>query len=143
MKPDWNKAPSWAEWWAVDPDGQAAWSEYKPALSDPRDGDQGWIHEGRSLRDGSACPHWKETLQSRPQKLEIRVGGWYRTRSGEKAWVLEEVASGVLWKGVVSAEAGYYSTACWGERGSYDPSRESDLGHDLDLIAEWAEESCK
>ena len=30
IKPNWKKAPLWAEWWAVDPDGNAFWFDEKP-----------------------------------------------------------------------------------------------------------------
>ncbi len=30
--PDWDSAPEWAQWWAVDADGAAFWYEYAPVL---------------------------------------------------------------------------------------------------------------
>ena len=29
-EPDWNQSPSWAEWFAIDDDGEAWWYETKP-----------------------------------------------------------------------------------------------------------------
>lgn len=29
-RPDWDEAPEWARWWAVDSDGSAYWYEQKP-----------------------------------------------------------------------------------------------------------------
>lgn len=32
-KPDWGKAPEWANWWAVDPNGWAHWFQEEPVLA--------------------------------------------------------------------------------------------------------------
>lgn len=34
MKPDWNDAPEWAEWLAMDDDGSWWWHEEEPLLYD-------------------------------------------------------------------------------------------------------------
>lgn len=31
--PDWSQAPTWAQWWAVDPNGYADWYQEEPVLS--------------------------------------------------------------------------------------------------------------
>jgi hypothetical protein len=33
LKPDWSKAPEWANWWAIDRTGDAYWFKQKPMLS--------------------------------------------------------------------------------------------------------------
>jgi hypothetical protein len=32
IKPDWDEAPDWAQWWAVDDDGAAYWYELRPEV---------------------------------------------------------------------------------------------------------------
>lgn len=32
VQPDWLKAPDWAQWWAVDADGQTAWFATEPQI---------------------------------------------------------------------------------------------------------------
>lgn len=31
IKPNWKKAPIWAKWWCVGPDGNAYWFDEKPS----------------------------------------------------------------------------------------------------------------
>ena len=31
IEPDWTKAPFWAKWWCVGPDGNAYWFDEKPS----------------------------------------------------------------------------------------------------------------
>lgn len=33
-EPNWNDAPSWAQWWAMDKNGAPFWYETRPTLSD-------------------------------------------------------------------------------------------------------------
>lgn len=67
IKPNWDKAPEWAKWWAVDETGAHYWFENKPILSESR---SMWIREnddtGKLLvaYDGN----WEESLQERPLK---------------------------------------------------------------------------
>src|SRR5690606_11978933 len=49
FSPDWDEAPDWAQWWAVQSRGYALWFEEKPA---PRYG--AWRAQGRSLRTGQS-----------------------------------------------------------------------------------------
>lgn len=74
--PNWNNAPQWAQYWAVDPDGRAFWYERKP--SDFNDlfcngtNVSGWYCEqdGRiKIDDRDAIGYsdcWTKTLQQRP-----------------------------------------------------------------------------
>lgn len=71
-EPDWSQAPDWANWWAVDADGDAFWYE-----SEPRQGKDHWQPPGYdrpfadarrwqrddNWRDDNA---WRATLRSRP-----------------------------------------------------------------------------
>jgi len=70
MKPDWEDAPEWAQWWAQDEDGSCAWFELKPEpnlrmeIWRPKSGK----HEG----DGWMEPRgffneWLDTLEKRPE----------------------------------------------------------------------------
>ena len=68
--PDWSKAPSWAQWWAMD-HLCACWYKQKPIYvkSGP-----GWIwysqgttfEEDRSVRPGQGIDY-RQTLRSRPE----------------------------------------------------------------------------
>ncbi len=61
MKPDWDEAPEWARWFAVDANGEAWWFEYKPEpLSFAWDCD-----EGRSARADAERDDWRDLLYSR------------------------------------------------------------------------------
>lgn len=61
MKPDWKDAPSWANWMAMDEDGQWFWFENKPVRDDGC-----WWQIGKYE---SACVYsyaWKESVEARP-----------------------------------------------------------------------------
>jgi len=65
LKPNWDKAPEWAKWWAVDESGAHYWFENKPIISIS---DTMWLRgeddDGKLLvaYDGD----WKNSLQERP-----------------------------------------------------------------------------
>jgi len=67
-KPNWDKAPEWAKWWAVDESGAHYWFENKPIRSIS---DTMWLRgeddDGKLLvaYDGD----WKNSLQERPLKI--------------------------------------------------------------------------
>lgn len=138
MELDWSKAPKWAGWWALDKCGNAIWYEEKP---EPRKcGSWSTNKNGRTSLDLNACPHWGETLQKRPKKLEIKAGGIYRTRGGKKAWVLMHKEGGLPFKGAVtmtSIDSGSgLSGCCWREDGAcYATPRR------FDLVSEWEEQA--
>lgn len=71
MKPDWTKAPEWANYWAVDEDGLSYWYRLEPILfrafgfwdNDP--GDELWDLD---ISDGDGTdPDWRNSLQKRPE----------------------------------------------------------------------------
>ena len=64
-EPNWDEAPEWANWWAVDEDGSAWWYILKPSLDESE-----WFTErvdsnfaGRANLNGY---DWKQTLTQRP-----------------------------------------------------------------------------
>lgn len=66
-EPDWGKAPEWAMWWAVDPNGLAFWSAFKPMV----DGME-WSNAPNSRERPASrvtlplgCD-WRMTLRRRP-----------------------------------------------------------------------------
>ena len=65
--------------------------------------------------------------------LEIKAGGWYWTRSGQKAFVGYWCSrdSGYPWHGDIDG-----SHNCWREHGLYDDGK---YGRQLDLVAEWSD----
>ncbi len=68
LKPNWDNAPDWANYWAVDGDGVAWWYEIKPQHNE---GDNGWIGDGVLSGADSTCESWKETLQPRPTAKSV------------------------------------------------------------------------
>jgi len=66
--PNWNTAPKWAQWFAIDSDGYAYWW-----LADPKPSRSRWSGDG-SIRSQIASLsrvdmtniNWKETLRKRP-----------------------------------------------------------------------------
>lgn len=72
MKPDWQDAPPWAQWLAMDEDGGWWWHESKPTL----ELDSGfWDNEGRCLFIEGNRAAWAETLESRPQTTKPAEAG--------------------------------------------------------------------
>lgn len=63
MKPDWKDAPEWAQWLAMDKNGQWYWYELKPLRAITE-----WVPQSDSLMVRAVCgDDWKETLQERPE----------------------------------------------------------------------------
>ena len=68
MKADWSKAPDWANYWAMEPDGYSDWFENKPTpiFTKKAVGD-GWLANGGRTNFSSASVHdWADSLQKRP-----------------------------------------------------------------------------
>lgn len=57
----WDKAPEWANYKAIDPNGWVYWFEFKPTLSL-----HGWQTNGRSRLAGR--PNWETSLEKRPSE---------------------------------------------------------------------------
>jgi len=72
IKPDWSKAPAWANWWAVDINGSAFWyaKEPVPELDDEGDDYGVWIGDSCPAKDEEWLTNWKETLCKRPEQAE-------------------------------------------------------------------------
>jgi hypothetical protein len=71
-EPDWTTAPEWANWWAIDKDGETAWYEKAPYI---HPGDAGWSSQGIGWEDAerTSLPpgcKWHMTLRQRPIKEE-------------------------------------------------------------------------
>ena len=67
LKPNWDKAPEWAEWWAVDENGQCYWYKRKPYLSRI---DKYWNYPDLDCKaELVIIDGWKESLQERPLKM--------------------------------------------------------------------------
>ena len=67
MKPSWKDAPEWAQYLAMDENGQWYWFDKEPSISDnPMWGCPRWdILIGGHVRE--ACvPGWRDTLEKRP-----------------------------------------------------------------------------
>lgn len=63
MKPDWKDAPEWANYLAMDVDGQWHWYEAKP---ETHASDNGWWSvKGRMYFAGRGAA-WMDTLEHRP-----------------------------------------------------------------------------
>ena len=62
-QPDWSQAPDWAKWWVVDKDGESAWCEEKPIVSDS---DFWYGKEGNAPSFGYTGD-WRNSLRKRPE----------------------------------------------------------------------------
>ncbi len=66
--PEWDKAPEWAQWWAVEASEIALWFEFEPALNPER-----FVWEasnGYNQTYGVCLPigiDWRQTLRRRPE----------------------------------------------------------------------------
>ena len=70
-KPDWNDAPEWANWLAMDSNGLWCWYKNKPYASLGS-----FFSVGRSTASkSSVLSNWKESLEQRPEQenLEFEV----------------------------------------------------------------------
>lgn len=61
MKPDWKDAPEWANYLAMDDDGEWCWYEERPV---PRI--NFWVSDGRYCLAGYG-QRWDRTLEDRPE----------------------------------------------------------------------------
>lgn len=70
--PNWDDAPEWAQWWAVDESGQQTWFQYLPIADTYEDMCGEWLPvsggEMESVR--GIVPDWKNTLARRPEADE-------------------------------------------------------------------------
>jgi hypothetical protein len=62
MKPNWENAPEWANYVAMDYDGDWWWFEYKPSMAHNI-----WKANLGRYERMTDCDEWKRTLQSRPE----------------------------------------------------------------------------
>jgi len=65
LKPNWDNAPEWAKYWAMDSDGECFWYEIHPTTNNVDE----WIErsiEGKTEKDWRVCKSWQDTLQERP-----------------------------------------------------------------------------
>lgn len=61
MKPDWKGAPKWANWLAMDKNGEWYWYKNKPEAEARR-----WCSDTTYERI-YALPGWQDTLEERPK----------------------------------------------------------------------------
>lgn len=69
---DWKKAPEWAEWWAMDSNGQCLWHKNKPdpslhewVIDFNNAGGDCYKYAGKAL-DFNYQGDWKQSLRKRP-----------------------------------------------------------------------------
>lgn len=71
MKPDWNEAPEWANYLAMDENGVWFWYEHEPNSI----GDDEWFaHKGNCLPATCDATKWRETLEERPKSEDDAIG---------------------------------------------------------------------
>lgn len=62
MKPDWKDAPEWAQWLAMDKNGDWYWYENKPILRNVT-----WKIDGGHVKEAIPCiSMWDKSLEQRP-----------------------------------------------------------------------------
>lgn len=62
-KPNWEYAPDWARWLAMDPTGEWFWYETLPGIGDIR---KCWESHGMTELAQDAPKPWEESLEHRP-----------------------------------------------------------------------------
>ena len=79
--PNWDDAPSWANWWARDSDGQCRWFELEPeTMTDGYLNDEDGTHEAAI----GSVKNWKQTLQQRSQLTpQVEVGQVWKSDKAE------------------------------------------------------------
>lgn len=67
-QPDWNTAPEWARFWAMDEDGGAWWYSDEPVIDEELGGwdMQSDVHDATEAESDHE-PEWRESLRGRPQ----------------------------------------------------------------------------
>jgi hypothetical protein len=65
MKPDWKAAPAWANYLAMDEDGEWYWYEEKPTIEQ----NDLW-HTGGRHQIALYPPNWRDTLEEKPVEAE-------------------------------------------------------------------------
>ena len=58
---DWSQAPEWAKWWAMDKDGESAWCEEKPIISDS----DFWYGKAGKAPSFGYTGNWQDSLRER------------------------------------------------------------------------------
>jgi hypothetical protein len=69
MKPDWNDAPDWAQWLAMDKDGTWWWFEREPGKGGVSWGGWGQLDSCRCVEAFGHQIHgklWSQSLERRP-----------------------------------------------------------------------------
>ena len=61
LKPNWDNAPEWAKYWAVDENGCCWWYE-----NEPKAFRVAWVEKTRREIAYGSCKAWETTLQERP-----------------------------------------------------------------------------
>ena len=70
-EPDWDNAPEWAHWWAVEPDGIARWYAEQPSIEDAWWGEEpsSLFGHDKTVNLPLGCD-WRMTLRKRPEVTE-------------------------------------------------------------------------
>lgn len=63
-KPEWSRAPSWAQWMAQDENGVWGWFEQRPTDYGRWESDEG--PSIAAVHTDGVCPNWRDTLEARP-----------------------------------------------------------------------------
>lgn len=66
MKPDWNKAPDWADYLAQDGDGSWNWFRFKPECDHEIASWECELDDYQEARIGRPNACWYLTLETRP-----------------------------------------------------------------------------
>jgi hypothetical protein len=70
MKPDWKDAPDWANWLAMDDDGEWYWYSIEPHLADDC-----WVSDASKLSYAGRQVRWDLSLSERPQTTKPAEAG--------------------------------------------------------------------
>ena len=64
-KPNWDNAPAWANYWAIDKSGKAYWYEFEPLANSDFNR---WITKLGKYEADLTMEGWENTLEKKPIK---------------------------------------------------------------------------
>lgn len=72
-EPDWSTAPEWAQWFAIDDDGEGYWFSFKPQIIDGTWG--GMVNDDdKAMFEGVFNnKNWQSSLRQRPKSEQVNI----------------------------------------------------------------------
>jgi len=100
MKPDWSKAPDWAQWFAMDEEGTGYWYQHQPSRTDFGR----WVVTSPTPFGQSACApsgdnqKWYDSLEQRPTRATEAELAAFALANAQAIWrygVIDDVVDSI------------------------------------------------